>query len=268
MRRFSLARQTLGLAALILACSRGSEPQAPRQPEARTRTCAPDALPEGMQRIEGGRFDMGALEHDRVERPVHAVDVNTFMMGIHEVTVGEYARCVEAKVCSEPLQLPNCSWGKARKAHPVTCVSWQQATDYCGFTCARLPSEEEWEFAARSGVAKKTYPWGEEEADCSRAVMGTVEGTGCGQGTTSAVCSKAAGNSLHGLCDLAGNAWEWTASTACDYGTGECWEHSSPVRGGSWSNTAYHLRAAARMYVVRTEPVENVGFRCAASVAD
>jgi hypothetical protein len=160
MRRFGLPRQTLGLAVLVLACSRGSEPQAPRPPEARARTCAPDALPEGMQRIEGGRFDMGALEHDRVERPVHAVDVNAFMMGIHEVTVGEYARCVEAKICSEPLKLPNCSWGKARKAHPVTCVSWQQATVLPARGCppkrnGNSPREAAWRTRPIRGAKRK-----------------------------------------------------------------------------------------------------------------
>ena len=117
----------------------------------------------------------------------------------------------------------------------------------------RLLTEAEWEYAARSGGKSQKYPWGNEEATCSRAVMYGGD-SGCGEERTWPVCSKPAGNSTHGVCDLAGNVWEWTQDTWHDTYAGAptdgtAWEGDTSYRvyrGGSWHSSASRLRASNR----------------------
>ena len=227
-------------------------------------------------RIPGGSFRMGSTDGDDDEKPVHSVQVANFILLKTEVTMGQYRGCVSAGVCSEPNKGGGCNWGKGTNrwydSLPINCVDWTQARKFCAWAGGRLPSEAEWEYAARSGGKAWKYPWGNEEATCSRAVM-WEGGLGCGKGRTWPVCSKASGNSAQGVCDLAGNVWEWVEdcwhssySGAPSNGqawTSNCSDSYRVFRGGSWNYGAGYLRAAFRGRRTPGYRVYHLGFRCA-----
>jgi len=222
-------------------------------------------------RLEGGRFNMGsedAVHTGGRALPVHAVYVPTFELARTEVTVAQYRACVQAGACTEPE--PNvfakCRWGvEGGDAYPVNCVDWEQARAFSAWAGGRLPSEAEWEYAARSGGRDQTYPWGDEQATCERAVMDDCPGY------PQPVCSKPAGNSAEGLCDLAGNVAEWVEDcyhlsyneAPADGGAwvDGCVEANRGVRGGSWDALARYCRAAARRRSPPSSRRDNVGFR-------
>lgn len=171
--------------------------------------------------IRGGRFLMGADDMPGCEeaRPVHEVNIRTFEMSRTLVTVEQYAECVIRGKCALPgndknsNNGANCNWGKdGRQFHPVNCVTWDQAKRYAQFMRARLPSEAEWEYAATGGGKRQKYPWGDDAPTCARAVMDDG-GYGCGNNGTMPVCSRPLGNTAQGVCDMAGNVWQWTQDT-------------------------------------------------------
>ena len=239
---------------------------------------APDGAAPGKAgiewvRIPGGSFEMGsAVASD--EQPVHSVTVPGFELMKTEVTVGQYRACVEAGACSAPDDTSDseyCNWGQSgREDHPINCVDWNQATTFATWAGARLPTEAEWEYAARSGGQAQTYPWGNEAASCSRAVMDDG-GDGCGEDHTWPVCSKPAGNSTQGVCDLAGNVWEWTQDTWHGTyrgapGDGRAWEGGASYRvsrGGGWYRSASLLRASYRFRYGPSFRFNGLGFRLA-----
>ena len=207
-------------------------------------------------RIEGGSFRMGSNNGSSDEKPVHRVRVPTFWISKTEVTVGQYRSCVQAGACSAPDEChwgsPN--WGKSGiDDHPVNCVSWEEARSFAKWAGGRLPSESEWEFAARNRGENVKYPWGNVQASCRYAVMDDG-GNGCGTGGTLPVCSKTRGETKQGLCDMSGNVWEWVEDVWVDNyretprnGAPNRRSGSARVnRGGSWNRSASHLRAAYR----------------------
>jgi iron(II)-dependent oxidoreductase len=151
-------------------------------------------------------------------KPSREVTVPSFEMSKTAVTVQQYAECVAKDECTEPATGGrSCNWGvPGRQLHPVNCVDWDQAQQYARFKDARLPSEAEWEYAARSGGKNQKYPWGDDEPTCDKAVMYGNGGDGCGKKTTMPVCSKPSGNTAQGLCDMAGNVWQWVQDTYQD----------------------------------------------------
>ncbi len=168
-------------------------------------------------KIPGGSFMMGSQTGDAEvgeesdEVPVHRVVIKPFQMAQSEVTVRQYKACVDAKACTPPDKGNHCNWGViGREDHPVNCVDWLQAKTFSEWVGGRLPSEAEWEYAARSAGKDQEYPWGNEEATCERAVMPRDGQDGCGKDSTWPVCSKPKGNTAQGLCDMAGNIREWT----------------------------------------------------------
>jgi iron(II)-dependent oxidoreductase len=224
--------------------------------------------------ISGGTFQMGSTEGSSNELPVHGVTVPVFEMLETEVTVAQYAVCVTASACTEPsTSYTQCNWNETGyEDHPVNCVNWQQAVDFCQWVGGRLPSESEWEYAARSGGQDIDYPWGDETASCAYAVMDDEGSDGCGTGRTWAVCSKPAGNTVQGLCDMAGNVWEWVQDFYHpDYtgapADGSAWEDPDSnyrvTRGGDFQIGDYYLRAAFRNLNIPEVMGINLGFRCA-----
>ncbi len=231
-----------------------------------TPTCPPATpAPSRVMRVPdivwvtlpGGVFQMGSSDGRRNERPVHRVIVGAFEISKTEVTVAQYRLCVEAGACTEPeTRWKGCNWGQdGRDDHPVNCVDWTQAAQFARWVGGRLPTEAEWEFAARSRGQDRTYPWGDAPPTCARAVIPAPNGNGCGKESTWPVCSTPEGNTEQGLCDMAGNVWEWVADwyqedyyadSPQDNPQGPAWGHYRVARGGAWFSPTEYLRTTAR----------------------
>ena len=163
--------------------------------------------------IPGGTFWMGSEEADAQadadEKPRHEVTLETFPIYTHEVTNAMYARCVDAGACT-PIQVLDAGLTShyddlAFTEYPVVGVDWNMADNYCTWAGARLPTEAEWEYAAR-GANSLIYPWGSDEPACDRVNM-----LGCMvPPDTAEVGSYGLGNSPFDVWDMAGNVWEWT----------------------------------------------------------
>ena len=232
-------------------------------------------------RLAGGTFSMGSTSGESHEQPVHRVTLPSFELAKTEVTVGQYRACVAAGRCAAPDTGSFCNWGKAgREDHPVNCVDWAQASAFSGWVGGRLPTEAEWEYAARSGGRSWRYPWGSTPGpDCSRIVVGhpgrcTVkEPCGCGRNGTWPVCSKSGGNTAQGLCDMLGNVWEWTSDWYGNYSPGQQRNPTGSTggsyrvsRGCGWFLTAAGCRAARRSRNSPSYRNNNLGFRPARSI--
>lgn len=184
-----------------------------------------------------------------------------------EVTVGAYAACVKRGDCEAPTTdgvaeewKPYCNWGKeSRLRDPINCVRWDEASSYCAAMGKRLPTEQEWERAATGGT-KRVFPWGNGALNGRRACWDRYDyKRNQGEGTCP-VGSHPAGASPHGLQDMAGNVWEWTASKYDDASEarvdrGGCWYSFIPSR----LHVSHRDRQAPSVRDSRT------GFRCARS---
>lgn len=210
---------------------------------------------------------MGSDHGPESGKPAHLVTVRPFQMARTEVTFGQYKKCMKAGACTKP------GCGSPGDEYPVVCVDWHQAKAFSEWVGGRLPTEAEWEFAARGAGRDWAFPWGDEEATCERAVI-SDGGDGCGRNSAWRVCSKPAGSSAQGLCDMAGNVWEWAqdwnhptyAGAPADGGAWETPAGSMRViRGGSWGGGARNARAAGRYFSVPTLRYEHLGLRPARS---
>ena len=220
---------------------------------------------EPMVSLPAGTFSMGSTTGNSDEMPVHQVTLSAFQLDKHEVTVAQYKACVTAGNCSLPDTTANCNWGvTGREQHPVNCVDWTQATTYCEWAGKKLPTEAQWEYAARSGGQAQTYPWGNAAPTCSLANF-----NGCA-GATAAVCATTAGNSVQGGCDLTGNVWEWCSDWYGSYDGAASVNPKGPVfatkrdyRGASWTRPISYLPATTRANDVPGSRYNDLGFRCA-----
>ncbi len=256
-----------------------------------TAIVACDSAPSNMACIPGGRAIRGTNDGPENARPRAEVWLQTFYLDQFEVTIAEYKACVKRRECPKggPFY-PDFS----RPHQPIVGMSWNSARKYCEVHGKQLPTEAQWEAAAR-GAEGAAFPWGDERATCRRAVIRDKRGRSCGtpmarssepyKGRTFVVGSRPAG--AYGLFDMAGNAWEYVADWyAPDYATcgaacagidpkGPCGgAESCPefpekiVKGGSW----YWSADLAAGWVRRPQPPNNspfhhYGFRCAATVA-
>ena len=203
------------------------------------------------------------------ESPQHSVTLDGFWIDRTEVTNGQYEMCVAAGSCN-PSRLAD-DPAHTGEDHPVAGIPWQDAADYCRWAGGRLPSEAEWEYAAR-GPEGNVYPWG-DEFTCKRGNFGD----GCsrcddGYSGSSPVGNFPAGASWCGALDMAGNVWEWVAGEFAAYPSlGEPLPGDKPpsdegvLRGGSWAYCPAFVRAAYRYPVVPGANYLAVGFRCVVS---
>jgi formylglycine-generating enzyme required for sulfatase activity len=176
----------------------------------------PTRVPVDWVRISGGRFMMGPDHNTSPGVPAFAVQVPTFDLMRTEVTIGQFAACVQSGGCRLPEKFVGESpcYGDRPDLRdmPVTCVHWEDAQDYADWVGggARLPTNSEWEFAARGGAREWEHPWGDAPATCELAVMSEEAGVpGCGRDAPWPPCSRPAGTNPEGVCDLLGNVREW-----------------------------------------------------------
>jgi formylglycine-generating enzyme required for sulfatase activity len=239
-----------------------AEQAARAQEQSRQQQQAREALIGAMVSIPGGAFIMGSADGQDAEKPAHRMTVASFALDVTEVTVGAYEACVQGGGCSQPGTDQFCNWGQSGKSrHPINCVDWNQATAFCSWARKRLPTEEEWELAAR-GTEGRTYPWG------AAGPGNQLCWKGSGASGTCEVGSHASGATPTGLQDMAGNVWEWTSSQKCPYtSSGYDMNKCDSVRisrGGGWgSGDAAWVRGALRNAHAPAYRNGGVGFRCA-----
>ena len=200
------------------------------------------------------------------EEPMHTVQVDAYWIDQTEVSNGQYARCVNAGVCSPPLTNSSVTrtdyyGNSAFTNYPVINVDWNMAGAYCSWAGARLPTEKEWEKAAR-GPDGRLYPWGNTFSPELANITST---------DTTSVGSYQANAGPYGAFDMAGNVWEWTSdvydvypggnpNASTDFGL-----TSRVVRGGSWSGSFNDGRSANRDRGEIFSYFSDLGFRCAHS---
>jgi sulfatase modifying factor 1 len=251
--------------------------------------------PPGMSCIPGGWFFRGTEDGPADTQPRERVWLETFYVDKTEVTVEAFRACQKRENRRE-----RCGYGEpfypdfSRPKQPMVAVTWYRAVEFCKLHGKHLPTEAEWEKAAR-GPDGELFPWGNAPVDCDRAVIMDSRGRSCGvkmesewpdKGRTFEVASKPAGR--YGLFDMSGNAWEWVhdwhskSYAACGEscrggnprgpcgGADRCPGHSEKVvRGGSWYWPAdYATGAYRRPHFPNNRPFHHFGFRCAASLEE
>jgi len=222
-------------------------------------------------------FVMGSTERDFDERPVHGVVLSSYSIDKTEVTVAQYRQCVRDGNCTAPetgiRETEPCNWEESnRENHPINCVNWEQADRYCRAVGKRLPTEAEWEFAARGRKGRK-YPWTSADEPDNQLCWGG-EGSDLGKGKPRSTCpvgAYSADTTPEGLQDMAGNVYEWVADWYGPYSSelkvdprGPTSGSTRVIRGGSWYviDPSY-IRGADRDHEEPSLSFLVVGFRCA-----
>jgi serine/threonine-protein kinase len=231
--------------------------------------------------VPAGEFTMGSEDGADDEKPIHTVYLDAFWIDQTEVTNAMYARCVNAGVCDSPNAIEsytrNSYYGNADfDNYPVIFVSWDNANNYCSWADRRLPTETEWEKAAR-GENANVYPWGDTfdgslvnfcDTNCSLGWKNDSFDDGFAD--TSPVGYYPAGASPYGALDMAGNVWEWVAdwydaypgNTVSDDDYGQTYR---VLRGGAWFFNDGSVRSALRNWNNPANASYYYGFRCSRS---
>ena len=224
--------------------------------------------------ITGGSFLMGSNIGNTDEKPVHLVNVKSFLITATEITVSQYRDCVENNVCSQPAQQKHCTWYKSNNDNlPVNCVDWGQARTYAKWVEGDLPTEAQWEYAARGGT-KQEYS-GSNDSDHVAWYSYNTRDLG------PQIVGQLKAN-RYGLYDMSGNLWEWTL----DEWYKDCFNASSSAekihgrlsacqktckagrsarvsRGGSWFNYTRFTRVTTRSRDLKMSSNAYTGFRVA-----
>jgi serine/threonine-protein kinase len=210
-----------------------------------------------MAAVPAGPFLFGSDDGDADERPRRRAQTAAFTIDRTEVTRKDYERCVAAKACAPATRYPD----QSDPTLPQTGVSFDDAARYCRFAEKRLPTELEWEKAAR-GTDGRVFPWG-DKADCARANYGAWAGEGpCGgvhPGRPEPVGRYPGGASPYGALDMAGNVWEWVDARY----PGDA--SRRVLKGGSCCSTFLLPRAANRVGYTPSYRDADIGFRCASN---
>jgi len=232
--------------------------------------------------VQAGEFTMGSENSDD-ERPIHQVHLDAYWIDQTEVTNAMYANCVDANQCNPPRIISsytNSSYfdNSEFEDYPVIYVSWNDAKDYCEYAGRRLPTEAEWEKAAR-GKDGNVYPWGKtfdgklvNYCDSNCSFNHADNSFNDGYEDVAPVGSYPLGTSIYGALDMAGNVWEWVNDWYGDnyYQSSPSFNPQGPssgeyrvLRGGSWYDYSYIVRSALRKGYSPSATVFNFGFRCA-----
>jgi formylglycine-generating enzyme required for sulfatase activity len=233
-----------------------------------------------MIRISAGTFTMGVDREGKGDGPAHSVRITkAFYIDRTEVTAEAYGWCIEEGQCTKGRvhngdvdeTVWGCNTARDKPRHPVNCVDRKQAATYCTFAGKRLPTEAEWEYAAR-GSDRRAYPWGSAPpASCLFAIVSSIGGE-CGERKgTFEVGQAPSGASPNGVLDMAGNVWEWVADGYEPYPSEEVTDphialtpaRRGVMRGGSWDYSPLAAKATYRMPFSSTAGGQSTGFRCA-----
>ncbi|MGB0894774.1 MAG: formylglycine-generating enzyme family protein [Parashewanella sp.] len=245
-----------------------------------------DAKPiqyDSMVSVPAGKFIMGCLpSNDDIcyyleDETEHTVYLDAYQIDKYEVTYNRYQKCIDANKCTAVSMGGAMNYGRKGVEHfPVNGVTWYQADTFCKFEGKRLPTEAEWEKAAR-GTDGRKFPWGNIKPSCDLTVMDSEYGgnLGCGTGNVMNVGSKPKGVSPYGAFDMAGNVWEWTADWYEEkfYKRSPKRNPTGPKTGiykvsrGSdfFSRAGYELRTTSRFPYYPGNISPAIGFRCAKS---
>lgn len=241
----------------------------PTPPLAPPKPGAPVA-PEGMVAIAAGSFTIGRNGADPLEQPQHAIDLPAFFIDRTEVTNAAYKKFVDATGHNPPTNWSGADFPNQRESFPVTGITWQDASDYAAWAGKRLPSEDEWEAAAR-GTDGRIYPWGNLWRS-GLANIGSKPDDITAEKYPSGIKQVGQypqGASPAGAVDMIGNAWEWVADEIAAYpGNSEAKLTLKPgvsyrvIRGGAYDGNKAH-DATYRGYLDANQAYPKVGFRCA-----
>jgi len=223
-----------------------------------------------MALIPAGEFHMGDPfnEGGANERPRHTVYLDAFYIDIYEVTNAQYQKFMDAVGYAGPGYWNNSSYNAPDQ--PVVGVSWHDAVAYAEWAGKVLPTEAQWEKAARGGLVGKRYPWGDEAPDAD-GVYRASYGNSTADGYRYAAPVGSFASNGYGLYDMAGNVWEWCADwydggyyadSPNDNPLGPSSGTARVLRGGSWYSNPYYLRVAHRALGPPTSTLNHVGFRC------
>jgi formylglycine-generating enzyme required for sulfatase activity len=276
-----------------------NEDSGPSDSNASVNECAPEGQPSGLAVgvvdceagrcvIPSGSFWRGQARGDADACPLHQVELNRFEIDQKETTRDDYLRCVQEGECTQSA--PECesiysSWAGNADALPIVCVTYAQAENYCEWAGGRLPTEAEWEKAAR-GSQGAVFPWGERAPLCEDANFRFVSWY-CNPAIVE-VGDFPESPSAFGLLDTLGNVWEWTADyydaswywdadrinpsgpeqCALDLGAerGDC--TLRVIRGGGFNSTERQTRGSSRSMAAPDRLDINMGFRCAYDSSD
>lgn len=215
----------------------------------------------GMVYLSGGEFTMGSDTGDEFERPAHKVRLAPFYIDISEVTCEDYLKFATAEHHRLPSNWTKENFPPGAAKQPVTGVDWYDATAYAKWAGKRLPTEEEWEYAAR-GKNGGLYPWGNDwKPNAANAGDSNAK-------HLSDIGSYPGGKTATGIMDMIGNAWEWTASDVVAYPGGHFSSHVPKkvkvIRGGSWQESKQQATTTYRGFLEMSgaEDYSATGFRC------
>lgn len=227
--------------------------------------------PGEMVLIPSGAFIMGTNDRLSDEGPQHTVRLHAFHIDKYEVTNLQYKKFIDDTGRKSPKHFRNRTYPQGKIDHPVTFVTWYDAKEYCEWAGKRLPTDQEWEKAAR-GTDGRTYPWGNDFA-IDRANTPQRWAQIKQDGDTTPVGAFEKGVSPYGIYDMSGNVWEWTSSwyeaypgnktTSENYG-----EHYKTLKGGSWFDCSFYKCGISapvynRSFFALKVNNDTFGFRCA-----
>jgi len=273
MRTMFVLVALLGLAAqpamAAAPVDKGGKESATGQKQSQEQPASARPPAGAMVSIPAGEFTMGSQDGDADERPAHKVYVDSFSIDVYEVTVGQYAEFLRSGEVRAPLDWKTINQS-ANQKRPVANVDWADAVAYCKWAGKRLPTEAEWEKAAR-GTDGRIYPWGNDPPTPLHANYGKMGSHD--YETLAPVGTLEAGKSPYGIYDMAGNVWEWVS----DWYDNDYYKNSPQqnpggpsmggfkvIRGGSWTSSPRNLRSADRYWDPPSfRSLYFPGFRCA-----
>ena len=244
-------------------------------PSSQVNPAGVTAYPNPMVLIPAGKFIMGSDDRMPDEGPQHTVYLDSYWIDLYEVTNAQYKKFIDATKRHSPSHFRNRTYPAGKANHPVTEVTWYDAIAYCTWAGKRLPTDQEWEKAAR-GTDGRMFPWG-NSFDINKANTPQRWAALKEQGDTMPVGSFPNGVSPYGVYDMAGNVWEWTSSWYKAYpgnkhpseNYGETYK---TLKGGSWWDCSFYKCGISapvfnRSFFIRTTHNKSFGFRCAKDAA-